>query len=108
MAQMQRQDHVALDQRKRQAADHRRRDGRHELTGDAGEEKHRDERGHRRQDPKRDGYEHAPGTLDGTGQLPGPFALRHVGGLADDHRVVDQEPENQYEADERNRVDRDA
>ena len=91
MSEMQRQDHVALDQRKRQAADHRRRDGRHELTGDTGEEQHRDERRDSRQDPERDRYEHAPGTLDGPRQLPHPFALRHVGGLADDDRVVDEQ-----------------
>ena len=58
--------------------------------------------------PERDRHEHAPGTLDGACQLARPFALRHVGGLAYDHCVVNQEPKNQNEADERDRVDRDA
>ena len=108
MSEMRRQDHLALDKGKGEAADDGGGNDGEQLSRIAHGEQQRREGRHGGQDAEGDGNHHLLRALDSPGELAGAPPVGDVGALSHHYGVVHQHAEGQDEADQRDGVDRKA
>ena len=105
MAEMRRQHHLALDQRKHEAENHCRRHDRHDFPDGTDAEQQRSKRCHRGQHPECDRDQHVLRALNSACELPGAPPMGDIDALAHHHGIVHQHPQRQDEADDGDGID---